>query len=103
MWASTAAGSRTTARAWPVRWRSEAGSLQTPWLGLFGDDDQMIPVDGVEELRTQMRDSPVNTDVVRYPDAGHGFHCDARESYHEASAKDGWNRALDWFSSHLAA
>ena len=81
----------------------EAGSLQTPWLGLFGDEDQMIPVDGVEDLRTQMQASPVNTEVVRYPDAGHGFHCDARESYHEASAKDGWNRALDWFSSHLAA
>jgi carboxymethylenebutenolidase len=82
---------------------SEAGSLQTPWLGLFGDEDQMIPVDGVEDLRSQMRDAPVTTDVVRYPDAGHGFHCDARESYHEASAKDGWNRALDWFSNHLAA
>jgi len=82
---------------------SEAGSLQTPWLGLFGDEDAMIPVDGVEDLRTQMQESPVTTDVVRYPDAGHGFHCDARESYHEASAKDGWNRALDWFSTHLAA
>jgi carboxymethylenebutenolidase len=81
---------------------SEAGSLQTPWLGLFGDEDAMIPVDGVEDLRSQMQESPVTTDVVRYPDAGHGFHCDARESYHEESAKDGWNRALDWFSTHLA-
>jgi carboxymethylenebutenolidase len=81
----------------------EAGSLQTPWLGLFGDEDAMIPTDGVEDLRSQMQESPVTTDVVRYPDAGHGFHCDARESYHEASAKDGWNRALDWFSTHLAA
>jgi carboxymethylenebutenolidase len=81
----------------------EAGSLQTPWLGLFGDEDAMIPTDGVEDLRNQMQASPVTTDVVRYPDAGHGFHCDARESYHEPSAKDGWNRALDWFSTHLAA
>jgi carboxymethylenebutenolidase len=81
----------------------EAGSLQTPWLGLFGDEDAMIPVDGVEDLRSQMQESPVTTDVVRYPGAGHGFHCDARESYHEASAKDGWNRALNWFSTHLAA
>ena len=82
---------------------SEAGSLQTPWLGLFGDEDAMIPVDGVEDLRAGLRESPVKTDVVRYPGAGHGFHCDARESYHEESAKDGWDRALNWFSSHLAA
>lgn len=81
----------------------EAGSLQTPWLGLFGDEDAMIPVDGVEDLRTKLADSSVKTEVVRYPDAGHGFHCDARESYHDESAKDGWRRALDWFSANLAA
>jgi carboxymethylenebutenolidase len=81
----------------------EAGSLQTPWLGLFGDEDPSIPVDGVEDLREKLADSSVKTEVVRYPDAGHGFHCDERESYHEESARDGWARTLDWFSSHLAA
>ncbi len=82
---------------------SEAGSLQTPWLGLFGDEDVMIPVDGVEDLRANLGDASVKTEVVRYPGAGHGFHCDERESYHEESAKDGWRRALDWFSGNLAA
>jgi carboxymethylenebutenolidase len=82
---------------------SEAGSLQTPWLGLFGDEDAMIPVDGVEDLRASLDAASVKTEVVRYPGAGHGFHCDERESYHEESAKDGWRRALDWFSANLAA
>ena len=36
---------------------SEAGSLQTPWLGLFGDEDAMIPVDGVEDLRVPLGES----------------------------------------------
>jgi carboxymethylenebutenolidase len=80
----------------------EATSMKTPWLGLFGDEDAMIPVDGVDDLRASLDEAPVNTEVVRYPGAGHGFHCDARESYHEASAKDGWERALAWFSTHLA-
>jgi len=39
---------------------------------------------------------------VRYPDADHGFNCDARGSYHEASAKDGWQRMLAWFEANLA-
>jgi carboxymethylenebutenolidase len=39
--------------------------------------------------------------VVRYPDAGHGFHCDQRESYHEPSARDAWSRTLDWFGRYL--
>jgi carboxymethylenebutenolidase len=80
----------------------EAGSLQTPWLGLFGDQDAMIPVDGVEALRDSLGEVDVNTQIVRYPEAGHGFHCDERADYHEESAKDGWDRTLAWFSDHLS-
>lgn len=79
----------------------ESSSLQTPWLGLFGDLDTGIRIESVEALRTALADAPVDTAVVRYPDAGHGFHCDARASYHAESAADGWRRALEWFSTHL--
>jgi carboxymethylenebutenolidase len=79
-----------------------APGLQTPWLGLFGDEDQGIPVDQVEALRTAVATAPVPTEIVRYPAAGHGFHCDARpDSYHEASAQDAWGRTLDWFERYL--
>lgn len=80
-----------------------AAELKTPWLGLYGDSDQSIPVDDVEALRAAVAAAPVPAEIVRYPDADHGFHCDARSSYHEASAKDGWRRTLEWFGSHLAA
>lgn len=80
-----------------------APGLETPWLGLFGDEDQGIPVDQVEALRTAAAKAPVPTEIVRYAGAGHGFHCDARpDSYHESSARDGWNRTLDWFGRYLA-
>ncbi len=79
----------------------EAGMLQTPWLGVFGDADAGIPVDSVEELRTALTAAPVPTEVVRYPGAEHGFHCDARASYHPESAADGWARTLAWFGTHL--
>jgi len=59
----------------------EVASLQTPWLGLFGDQDGSIPVDDVEQLRDALRRAPVETEIVRYPDAGHGFHCDQRPDY----------------------
>lgn len=78
-----------------------APGLKAPWLGLFGDRDQSIPVEEVESLRQAASRAPVPTEVVRYPDAEHGFHCDARESYHRPSAEDAWRRALDWFASHL--
>jgi carboxymethylenebutenolidase len=81
----------------------ECTTLQTPWLGLFGDLDHSIPVEEVEELRHRLEGAPVDADVVRYADAGHGFHNDRRhDSYHEASAKDGWDRALRWLDGHIA-
>jgi carboxymethylenebutenolidase len=71
---------------------------------MFGDRDQSIPVADIEALRTAAAAAPVSTEVVRYPDAGHAFHCDARRSnYHEQSAKDGWARTLAWFAEWLPA
>jgi carboxymethylenebutenolidase len=78
------------------------GELQTPWLGLFGDEDQSIPVEDVEALRVALDGVPVDTEIVRYAGAGHGFHCDVRDGYHEESAADAWKRTLDWFARHLA-
>ena len=79
----------------------EAAALQTPWLGLFGDQDGAIPVEDVETLRGALRDAKVDTDVVRYPNAGHGFHCDLRADYRADEARDAWTRTLQWFSAHL--
>ena len=80
----------------------EAPELQAPWLGIFADLDAGIPVDQVERLRAAAASSGQPTEIVRYPDAEHGFHCDVRASYHEASARDAWQRTLDWFDRYLA-
>jgi carboxymethylenebutenolidase len=79
----------------------EAPKLRAPWLGLFGDLDQGIPVADVEELRTAAASSGQPTEIVRYPEAGHGFHCDQRESFHGPSATDAWRRTLAWFDRYL--
>jgi carboxymethylenebutenolidase len=79
-----------------------APELQTPWLGLYGDLDQGISVDEVESLRRVVAAAAVSTEIVRYPDAGHGFNCDDRpDAYHEASATDAWGRTLAWFGQYL--
>jgi carboxymethylenebutenolidase len=80
-----------------------AGDLKAPWLGLFGDEDQSIPVEDVERLRNELGGSgtPVPHEIVRYADAGHGFHCDQRDSYDEAASADGWAKTLAWLGEHL--
>jgi carboxymethylenebutenolidase len=80
-----------------------APMLRSPWLGLYADQDPSIPVDEVEALRVAAASAHVPTMVIRYAEAGHGFHCDARpEVYHEAAANDAWTKTVDWFARYLA-
>jgi carboxymethylenebutenolidase len=79
-----------------------APELRTPWLGLFGDRDQSIPVEDVEALAGAAAKASVATEVERYPEAGHGFHRDGSAAYHAESAADAWRRTLDWFARYLS-
>jgi carboxymethylenebutenolidase len=78
-----------------------AERMRTPWLGLFGDQDPSIPVDEVELLREAASRAAAPTRIVRYREAGHGFNCDRRDSYHEASAQSAWSEMTAWFAAHL--
>jgi carboxymethylenebutenolidase len=80
----------------------EGATLKTPWLGLFGDQDQGIPIEDVEAIRSAVAAAPVPTEIVRYPEAEHGFFCDERPAYNAAASADAWPRTLDWFDRHLA-
>lgn len=78
-----------------------AARLQTPWLGLYGDLDAHIPVDEVEQLRVAAASAPVDTEVVRYAEADHGFHCDERPSFEAEASADAWVRTLRFLEDHI--
>lgn len=71
-----------------------APSLTCPWLGLYGEEDEAIPLGQVEALREAAVTSEVATNVVTYAGVGHRF--DTEESNSEAL-----QRVFDWFDSHL--
>ncbi|AZI59328.1 dienelactone hydrolase family protein [Nakamurella antarctica] len=79
-----------------------APRLAAPWLGIYGDQDASIDLDAIEALRQRVAAAPVDTKIVRYPDAGHGFHNDSRVAHFDASAAaDAWERTLLWFDTYL--
>jgi carboxymethylenebutenolidase len=80
----------------------ETSDMQTPWVGFFGDRDAQIPPTDVEYLRAALSEADgAPFRIVRYPDAGHGFHCDARDAYHVSAAADAWSQMLRWFQDYL--
>jgi carboxymethylenebutenolidase len=56
----------------------------------FGADDQGIPLETVAEVSALYPEIEVNV----YDEAGHGFNCDARASYHQPSADLASGRTL---------
>ncbi len=80
--------------------------LKAPVLGLYGGQDQGIPVSTVQEqaqsLAASSNAAAKASSIHIYPDAGHAFFADYRPSYHQASAEDGWQRTLDWLKTHHA-
>jgi len=80
-----------------------AGQLNGPVLGLYGEADTGIPLDGVEKMKAALAAGNANSKAsqfVIYKDAPHAFHADYRPSYRKEAAEDGWKRCLEWFRKH---
>jgi carboxymethylenebutenolidase len=80
-----------------------AARLHAPVLGLYGSEDQGIPLDTVERMRKALEAAGSKSRFVVYDGAPHAFHADYRPSYQAGNAKDGWSRMLAWLREHGAA
>lgn len=73
--------------------------LKTPVLGLYGGQDEAIPLATIQQMHTALQ---TGTDAARlsgihiYPGAGHAFFADYRASYNKSAAVDAWQRCLAW-------
>jgi carboxymethylenebutenolidase len=64
----------------------------------FGENDQSIPMTDVETIK-QKRGA--DCEIFVYKDAGHGFHCDERGSFHPASRDLAWQRTTAFLAKHM--
>jgi carboxymethylenebutenolidase len=63
----------------------------------FGETDASIPREHWEKVMKLHPKLPVYV----YAGAGHGFNCDQRASYHEASARLARERTIEFLRKHL--
>ena len=69
---------------------------KVPVMLHFGEKDDHIPLSDVEKIKAAYPDVPVYT-----YDAGHGFNCDARDSYDAPAARLALERTMAFFAEHL--
>ena len=69
----------------------------------FGMQDSLIPLSEVDQIEAALKESSVSHRIFRYENVGHGFFCNCRESYDEASAREAWKHVKSLFSRELKA
>ena len=80
----------------------QMGGLFAPVLGLFGDQDQSIPVGTVEQFDKLLDKLVIEHEVIVYPNSGHAFFRDSDPKvYKPEAAKDAWERVKKFFAKHL--
>ena len=96
-WYGRLDGPRTEVQpSWPI---DLAGDIRAPTLGLYGGDDQAIPVDLIESFRARLIAAGSPADIVVYDGAPHGFYADYRESFRADVAKLAWGQMRDFLEA----
>jgi carboxymethylenebutenolidase len=73
--------------------------VSTPWLGMFGAEDEGAPGEAVDRLAELLTDpSPAYTELVTYPGVDGDFFHDSAEALGHAAMFDSWQRVLEWLN-----
>ncbi len=70
--------------------------LGCPLLGVFGQDDDLIPPAHIERLRQALKAAEKEFELIVYPHAGHAFLNEDRPTYRPEAAREAWS-AIDQF------
>jgi carboxymethylenebutenolidase len=85
---------------WPKSPIELASEMKAPLLGLYGEDDQGIPVAQVEAFKAALLSAKKTGEFKIYSGAPHGFHADYRPSYRKEAADDAWKLMQAWFQKY---
>jgi carboxymethylenebutenolidase len=78
-----------------------AAEIKRPLLGLFGGEDQAIPVADVEQFDESLTDAGLEHEIHVYPGAPHSFFDRKYEEYAK-ECEDAWRRTLGFLERHTA-
>jgi carboxymethylenebutenolidase len=79
-----------------------AKNLKVPVIGLYGGQDQGIPLDTVQRMEDELKKGKSKSKIVVYPNAGHGFHADYRTGFNKEASEDAWQKLQAWFKANNA-
>lgn len=78
-------------------------AMQAPIMMVYGADDQSIAPDEHGRIAEALGAGGKRYTMTVYPNAGHGFFCEDRQSYVEDVAEHSWAQMLNFFNENIGA
>jgi carboxymethylenebutenolidase len=75
--------------------------IKWPVLGIFGDKDQAIPVEEVNQFRTSLDQSGITNEIHMYNGVGHAFANPSGDNYAPKETEDAWQKTLSFLKKYV--
>ncbi|HET6807671.1 MAG TPA: dienelactone hydrolase family protein [Nitrososphaera sp.] len=85
----------------PVTDTASLSSIGWPILGIFGDQDQSIPVESVKQFASALNASGVTNEIYLYEGVGHAFANPSRDNYAPKETTDAWQKTIGFLKMYL--
>jgi carboxymethylenebutenolidase len=79
----------------------ELSKIQWPVLGIFGDQDDSIPVENVTKFEQALNSTGVPNEIYIYKGVGHAFANPSGDNYAPEQTADAWNKTMAFLKKHV--
>jgi carboxymethylenebutenolidase len=80
---------------------NELSKIKWPVLGIFGDQDNSIPVDSVRAFGRGLNQTGVTNEIYLYPGVGHAFANPSGDNYAPQETTDAWQKTVTFLDKYL--
>ena len=75
--------------------------IKWPVLGIFGDKDQAIPVEEINQFGTSLNQSGITNNIHIYKGLGHAFANPSGDNYAPKETEDAWQKTLSFLKKFV--
>jgi carboxymethylenebutenolidase len=80
---------------------NELSKIKWPVLGIFGDQDQSIPVESVNAFEQALNETGITNEIYTYPGVGHAFANPSGDNYAPEETVDAWEKTLAFLKKYM--
>jgi carboxymethylenebutenolidase len=80
---------------------NELSKINWPVLGVFGDQDQSIPVESVNAFEQALNETGITNEIYLYSGVGHAFANPSGDNYAPEETVDAWEKTLAFLKKYV--